>query len=95
MNWFLLTAACVILWSVTDILYKASSPQNDPLSHYKTFVWIGIVMALAGCIVSTWSDALLDSVKLVKDPILYLVSLCLVYAIALFSGLLGKPYCVS
>ena len=56
---------------------------------------LNIVMALAGCIVSTWSDTLLDSVKLVKDTILYLVPLCLVYAIALFSGLLGKPYCVS
>lgn len=29
------------------------------------------------------------------DSILYLVPLCHVYAIALFFGLLGKPYCVS
>lgn len=92
MNWFLLTLACVILWSVTDILYKASSPQNDPLSHYKTFVWIGIVMALAGGIMSTWSDTLLDSIKVVKDNLLYLVPLSLIYAAALFFGLLGKKH---
>lgn len=92
MNWFLLTLACVILWSVTDILYKASSPQNDPLSHYKTFVWIGIVMALAGGIMSTWSDTLLDSIKVVKDNLLYLVPLGLIYAAALFFGLLGKKH---
>lgn len=92
MNWFLLTVACIILWSVTDVLYKASSPQNDPLSHYKTFVWVGIVMALAGCIMSTWSDTLLDSIKIVKDDLLYLIPLGLVYAAALFFGLLGKKH---
>ena len=92
MNRFLLTVACIILWSVTDVLYKASSPQNDPLSHYKTFVWVGIVMALAGCIMSTWSNTLLDSIKIVKDDLLYLIPLGLVYAAALFFGLLGKKH---
>jgi drug/metabolite transporter (DMT)-like permease len=92
MNWFLLTLACVVFWSITDILYKASSPQNDPLSHYKTFVWIGIVMALAGGIMSTWSDTLLDSIKVVKNDLLYLIPLGLIYAGALFFGLLGKKH---
>ena len=92
MNWFLLTLSCVILWSITDILYKASSPQNDPLSHYKTFVWVGIVMALAGGIMSTWSDTLLDSIKVIKDDLLYLIPLGLIYAAALFFGLLGKKH---
>ena len=92
MSWFLLTLACVILWSVTDILYKASSPQNDPLSHYKTFIWIGIVMALAGCIMSTWSHTLLDSLKVVTQDLLYLVPLGIIYAAALLFGLLGKKH---
>ena len=92
MNWFLLMVSCVILWSVTDLLYKASSPQNDPLSHYKTFVWIGIVMALSGGIMSTWSDTLLDSIKIVKDNLLYLIPLGLIYAAAMFFGLLGKKH---
>ena len=92
MNWFLFTVACIILWSITDILYKASSPQNDPLSHYKTFVWIGIVMALAGCIMSTWSDTLLDSFRIVKNNLLYLVPLGIIYAAALLFGLLGKKH---
>ena len=92
MTWFILTLSCIILWGVTDILYKASSDQNDPLSHYKTFVWIGIIMLLAGGIMSTWSDTLLTSLHAVKDNLLYLVPLCLVYAIALFFGLLGKKH---
>lgn len=92
MSWFLLTLACVVLWSVTDVLYKASSPQNDPLAHYKTFVWIGIVMALAGAIMSAWSNTLIDSVQIVKEDFLYLIPLGLIYAAALLFGLLGKKY---
>lgn len=92
MNWFLLTLACVFLWSITDILYKVASPRNDPLSHYKTFIWIGIVMALAGGIMSTWSDTLLDSIKIIKDDLSYLIPFGLVYAAALFFSLLGKKY---
>ena len=67
MNWFLLVMGCIVLWSVTDILYKATSPQNDSLSHYKTFIWVGIVMAIAGGIMCTWSDTIVDSIKKVKD----------------------------
>ena len=92
MAWFILTLACIILWSVTDILYRASSDKNDPLSHYKTFVWIGIVMALAGMIMSTWTDTLLDSINAVKEDFLFLIPLCLAYAIALLIGLYGKMH---
>ncbi len=92
MNWFILTLSCILLWGVTDILYKATFYKEDPLSYYKTFVWVGIVMALAGAIMCNWSDTLLDSVKMVKDNVIYLVPLCLVYALALFFGLLGNKY---
>ena len=92
MNWFILTLACIILWGVTDILYKASFNKNDPLSYYKSFVWVGLVMALAGFVMSNWSDTLLDSVKMLKDDVLYLIPLCLVYAIAWLFGLIGNKH---
>ena len=92
MTWFLLSLSCIILWSVSDILYKASSDQNDPLSHYKTFVWVGIVMALVGFIMCTWSETLLDSIKIVMNDVFYLVPLCIIYAAALFLGLLGVKH---
>ena len=92
MYWFILTLACIILWSVTDILYKASFYKNDSFPYHKSFVWVGIVMALAGFIMSNWSDTLLDSIKIVKDDALYLVPLCLVYAVAWFFGLLGNKH---
>ena len=89
MVWLLLILACIILWGVADILYKVSLDYNDHLSHYKSFVWIGIIMALAGCIMSTWSNTLLDSFKMIKNDVLYLVPLYFAHAIALFIGLQG------
>ena len=91
MSWLLLTLSCIILWGVTDILYKKSLDYSDPLSQYKTFVWIGIVMALAGVIMALCSETLLDSIMMVKDN-LYLIPLCVFYAIALFFGLLGAKH---
>ena len=92
MNWLILTLACIILWGLTDILYKASFYKNDPLSYHKSFVWVGLVMALAGFIMSAWSNTLLNSVKMVKNDLLHLVPLCLVYAIAWLFGLLGNKH---
>ena len=91
MSWLLLTLSCIILWGVTDILNKKSLDYSDSLSQYKTFVWIGIVMAPAGVIMAICSETLLDSIMMVKDN-LYLIPLCVLYAIALFFGLLGAKH---
>ena len=91
MPWLLLIFFCIILWGITDILYKKSSDYNDPLSQYKAFVWIGMVMGLAGAIMAICSDTLRDSIMMVKDN-LYLIPLCIFYALALFFGLLGAKH---
>ena len=91
MTWLLLTLSCIILWGITDILLKKSLDYSDSLSQYKTFVWIGIVMAPAGVVMAICSDTLLDSIMMVKDN-LYLIPLCVFYAIALFFGLLGAKH---
>ena len=92
MYWFILILACIILWGVTDILYKASFYKSDALACYKSFVWVGLVMALAGIIMSNWSDTLLDSVKLLKGDVIYLIPLCIIYAIAWLFGILGNKH---
>ena len=74
MIWLLLTLSCIIFWGIGDILYKASSDYNDPLAHHKTFVWIGVVMGLAGCISMVFSDTLPDSISIGRDN-LYLAVL--------------------
>ena len=91
MTWLLLTLSCIILWGITDILLKKSLDYSVSLSQYKTFVWIGIVMAPAGVIMAICSDTLLDSIMMVKDN-LYLIPLCVFYAMALFFGLLGAKH---
>ena len=91
MPWLLLTLSCIILWGFTDILYKKSLDYSDPLSHFKTFVWIGIIMALAGGIMALCSDTFLNSVQMLSNN-LYLIPLCIFYVIALFFGLLGAKH---
>ena len=91
MPWLLLIFFCIILWGITDILYKKSSDYNDPLSQYKAFVWIGMVMGFAGAIMAICSDTLRDSIMMVKDN-LYLIPLCIFYALAMFFGLLGAKH---
>ena len=91
MPWLLLTLSCIIWWGITDILYKKSSDYSDPLSHFKTFVWIGLAMAPFGLILALCSDTIPDSIATVADN-LYLIPLCVFYAIALFFGLLGKKH---
>ena len=92
MYWFILTLACIILWGVTNILYKASFHKEDSLAYHKTFVWLGIVMALAGFVMSNWSDTLLDSFKVITEDVLYLIPFCLIYAVVWFFGLLGNKH---
>ena len=91
MPWLLLTFSCIVLWGITDILLKKSLDHTDPLSQFKTFIWIGLVMALAGVITAICSDTLPDSIRMVGDN-LYLIPLCVFYVIALFFGLLGTKH---
>jgi drug/metabolite transporter (DMT)-like permease len=71
--------------------FKKSLGYSDPLSQFKTFIWIGLVMALAGGIMAICSDTLPDSIRMVGDN-LYLIPLCVFYVIALFFGLLGTKH---
>lgn len=91
MPWLLLTLSCIILWGVTDIFYKKSSNFSDSLSCFKTFVWIGIVMAPAGGIMALCSSTVGNSIRMLADN-LYLLPLCVIYAIALFFGLMGAKH---
>ena len=91
MTWFLLTLACILLWGITDILFKASYDYDDPLSHCKSFVWVGVVMLLAGGIMALWSETLPSSIEALKQN-LYLIPLGHFYAAALFFALLGFKY---
>ena len=91
MIWFILTMSSIILWGITDILFKKSLHHSDPLSHFKTFVWVGLVMAVAGCIAAICSDTLLESFAMLADE-LYLIPLCAIYVIAMFFGILGAKH---
>lgn len=89
MPWLILTILCILVWGLTDVLYKISLPRNDSLAHFKSLIWNGIVMLLAGIIMIFISDTFISSLKALKDN-LYLIPLSILYPIALFFGLKGK-----
>lgn len=91
MTWLFLTIFCIIMWGFTDIFLKKSLNISDPLSQYKTFIWIGLIMAPVGVIMMIYSYTLPDSIRLLRDN-LYLIPLCICYVIAMFFGLLGTKH---
>ena len=91
MIWLILTLACIILWGVTDILLKKSLNYTDPLSQYKTFVWIGLIAVPSSVIMAICSDTLADSIRIVaNNP--YIIPVNIFYVVALFFGLLGAKH---
>ena len=91
MTWLILTFSCIILWGITDILLKKSLDYNDPLSQFKTFVWIGLVAAPVGVTMVICSDTLADSIRMLSGN-LYLIPINIFYVAAMFFGLLGAKY---
>ena len=91
MTWLLLTLSCIILWGFTDILLKKSLDYSDPLSQFKTFIWIGLVATVSGAIAAFCSDTLLNSIRMLADN-LYLIPITVFYVVAMFFGLLGAKH---
>ena len=91
MSWLLLTLSCIILWGFTDILLKKSLNHSDPLSQYKTFIWIGLVAVPVCVVMAICSDTLSASIRIVaRNP--YIIPVNIFYVIALFFGLLGAKH---
>ena len=91
MPWLLLTLSCIILWGITDILLKKSLNHSDPLSQYKTFIWIGLVAVPVCVVMAICSDTLSASIRIVAhNP--YIIPVNIFYVIALFFGLLGAKH---
>lgn len=92
MIWLILTLSCILLWGFTDILLKKSLDHSDPLSQYKTFVWIGLVAAATAVVMAFCSDTLFDSIRLVTSNLMFLIPIDLIYVTAMFFGLLGAKH---
>ena len=91
MTWIFLIIFSIIIWGITDVLLKKSLNVSDSLSQFKTFIWIGLMMAPVGLILIICSDTLIDSIRLLRDN-LYLIPLCIFYIIAMFFGILGTKH---
>lgn len=44
MNWFILSLIAILFWSGSDLFSKMGSPSDDPYSHWKMVLFVGLVM---------------------------------------------------
>ena len=44
--WFLLSLAALLCWSGSDLFSKIGSKPDDPYSHWKMVMAVGLVMGL-------------------------------------------------
>ncbi len=44
--WFLFALIATLGWGFADLFYKKGTDENDPQSHLKIAVWVGLVMGV-------------------------------------------------
>lgn len=85
--WFLFALLTTLSWGIADLFYKKGSDSNDPLSHFKISVMVGLVMGIHGVLYMLIKGISLDPVDLVK----YL-PVSAMYIISMIIGYFGLRY---
>lgn len=56
MSWFLVALVSMLGWGFADLFYKKGTDDNDPQSHLKIAVWVGIVMGVCSLVLIPFSE---------------------------------------
>ncbi|MGN0691161.1 MAG: hypothetical protein ACI4K7_02305 [Oscillospiraceae bacterium] len=91
MNWILLTLACILCWSTTDLFYKKGSDISDKYSHLKFLVWLGIVMGASTFLLLPLSERQLPLGELFMEYVEY-APFAAAYVLALMCGIIGRRF---
>lgn len=87
MNWFVLSLLCLLCWGAADLFYKKGTDEDDPVSHLKIAVWVGLVMGVCALILLPFTETsfsvgsfLINAVKYTPASLAYIVSMVIGYA---------------
>ena len=87
MTWFLPALICVAGWGCADLFYKISSDGDDPYSHLKIAVWVGLVMGVCAFGLMPFAESgvsvgglLRNTVKYAPASLSYILSMVIGYA---------------
>lgn len=87
MSWFLLSLVTMMSWGTADLFYKKGTDEDDPYSHLKIAVWVGLVMGLFALIMLPLTETsfsvssfFANAVKYSPASLAYIISMVIGYA---------------
>lgn len=98
MSWFVLSLIAILFWSGSDLFSKLGSRPDDPYSHWKMVMAVGIVMGIHAIfmILTGTSFETMDLVRYLPASLLYILSMILGYAGLRYIELsISSPICNS
>lgn len=85
--WFAFALCTTLSWGIADLFYKKGSDSNDPYSHLKIGIMVGIVMGIHAVIYMSTKGLSLDPLAIVR----YL-PVSAFYILSMLIGYLGLRY---
>ncbi len=91
MSWFILALITTISWGCADLFYKKGTDENDPHSHLKIAVWVGLVMGVCAFALMPLSETGLTFTALPEYFVKYSPA-SLAYILSMVIGYAGMRY---
>lgn len=91
MSWFVYALIATLGWGCADLFYKKGSMDDDPQSHLKIGVWVGLVMGIVAFILIPFSESLKSGGNIFISALKYLPA-SLSYIISMVIGYAGLRY---
>lgn len=98
MNWFILALIAILFWSGSDLFSKIGSRPDDPYSHWKMVMAVGLVMGVhaIAMIVTGTPFSPMDIITYLPASFCYILSMILGYAGLRYIELsVSSPVCNS
>ncbi len=85
--WFVFALIATLGWGFADMFYKKSSDEDDPYSHLKISVWVGLVMGVCAFALLPFAETgfsisslTIGALKYAPASLAYIVSMVIGYA---------------
>lgn len=91
MKWFLAALISMLCWGSADLFYKKSTDENDPLSHLKIAVWVGLIMGACSIALLFFAPTGLSAESFAVSALKYSPA-SLAYIISMVIGYAGIRY---
>ena len=91
MSWFLLSLITMMSWGTADLFYKKGTDEDDPYSHLKIAVWVGLVMGIFALIMLPLTETSFSVASFFTNALKYSPA-SLAYIISMVIGYAGLRY---